>query len=157
MLTRLAADSRGVLADARKIASALRSSTLEAEHLLLAVARRPETAAQRVLVEAGLDYEHARDALAAEFEGSLAAVGISLGDFDLEATPDTSRIPRWGASARLAVQRSATIAGARRDRRITPGHILLGILRAPAGTVPRALDRAGIDRAELSHRVAAAL
>ena len=37
-----------------------------------------------------------------------------------------------------------------------PGHILLALLRAEAGTVPRALKEAGVDRAELNDRVAAA-
>jgi hypothetical protein len=40
---------------------------------------------------------------------------------------------------------------------ITPAHIVLGVLRATLGTVPRTLQRAGIDRGELSRRVATAL
>jgi Clp amino terminal domain, pathogenicity island component len=40
-----------------------------------------------------------------------------------------------------------------------PAHILLGVLRAPTGTVPRALDRVGVDRAcaQLSRLVEAVL
>jgi ATP-dependent Clp protease ATP-binding subunit ClpA len=150
-------ESRKAVAAAREIASELESPTLEAEHLLLALARQPATTAHDLLVEAGLDYDQLRAALDAEFEGTLAAVGITLSDFDLSATASRTRIPRWGASAKLVLERSVKIADGRRDRRITPGHILLGILRAVAGTVPRALDRAGVDRAELSSRVAAAL
>ena len=156
MPRRFVTDSRRVLADARQVASALGSPTLEAEHLLLAVTRRPATTAQ-VLAEAGLDEDRTRQALEDEFEGSLAAVGVSLGQFDLEATADRSRAPRWGTSAKLALRRSATIAQARDDRSVTPGHILIGVLRAPVGTVPRALERAGIDRVALSDRVAAML
>lgn len=156
MFRRFVTDSRRALADARDIASTLESPTLEAEHLLLAMTRRPARTA-RVLGEAGLDEDRARAALDDEFEASLATVGISLGDFDLAATPDRSRVPRWSTSAKVALRRSATIAEARRDRSITPGHILLGVLRAPAGTVPRALERAGIDRIGLSERLAAAL
>jgi ATP-dependent Clp protease ATP-binding subunit ClpA len=144
-------------AGARKIASGLGSPTVEAEHLLLAVARQPGTIAQQVLREAGLDYDRIGEALDAEFEGTLATVGVSLGDFDLSACGGTSRAARWGTSAKLALARSAKIADARRDRRMAPGHIVLGILRAPTGAVPRALERAGIDRVELSDRVAAAL
>lgn len=157
MLKRFAQTSRNVVACAREIASALDSPTLEAEHLLLAVARRPTSAAHHVLVEAGLDYDHFREALAAEFEASLAEVGIFLSDFDLSATGGTVRAPRWGTSAKLALERSAKIADRRRDRRITPGHIVLGVLRPSRGTVPRALEGAGIDRAGLGRRVAAAL
>jgi hypothetical protein len=125
-------------AGARKIASGLGSPTVEAEHLLLAVARQPGTIAQQVLREAGLDYDRIGEALDAEFEGTLATVGVSLGDFDLSACGGTSRAARWGTSAKLALARSAKIADARRDRRMAPGHIVLGILRAPTGTVPRA-------------------
>jgi ATP-dependent Clp protease ATP-binding subunit ClpA len=157
MYKKLVTDSRKVVAGAREIASALESPTLEAEHLLLAVARQPSTTAHGVLAEAGLGYDQVRDALDVEFEGNLAAVGVSLGEFDLTAAGRTSRVPRWGTSAKLALERAAKIADARRNRLITPGHILLGILKAPTGTVPRALERAGIDRAELSHRIAAAL
>jgi ATP-dependent Clp protease ATP-binding subunit ClpA len=157
IVKKLVADSRNVVERARKLASELDSPTLEAEHLLLAVAHQPATAAHRILAEAGLDYDQVRDALELEFEGSLAAVGVALGDFDLTSTAGKARVPRWGTSAKLALERSAKIAGARRDRHITPSHILLGILKAPTGPVPRALDGAGIDRAALSRRVAATI
>ncbi len=154
---KLVADSRQVVKDAREIAAALGAPTLEAEHLLLGLAHRPGTTAQQVLSEAGLDYDRVGAALGAEFEGCLAAVGVSLADFDLPAPRESTRIPRWGTSAKLALQRSAKIAHTRRDRRITPGHLLLGILGSTVGTVARALDRSGIDREELSRRVAARL
>ena len=157
MFKKFATDSRQVVACAREIASGLESPTVEAEHLLLAVARQRATTTQRVLAEAGLDYERIREALGAEFERTLAAVGVALDDFDLTATGETARVVRWGTSAKLALARSAKIADTRRDRHLAPGHILLGILKAPAGTVPRALERAGVDRVELSRRVAAEL
>jgi ATP-dependent Clp protease ATP-binding subunit ClpA len=157
MFKRFVNDSREVVKDARDIASGLESPTLEAEHLLLAVAHRPGTAAQRALAESGLDYEQIENALEAEFEGTLATVGVSLGDFDLRAASGHVGAPRWGTSAKIALQRAAKIADTRRDRGLTPGHIALGVLRAPEGTVPRALDRAGMDRGELGRRVAAAL
>lgn len=157
MFKKFAPDSSRVVADGRAIAASQGSPTLEAEHLLLAAVRRPATAAQHALVTAGLDEDSLHDALEAEFEGSLAAVGVSLREFDLAAGIDPSRTPRWGTSATLALKRGAKIADVRRDRSFTPGHIVLGILRAPAGTVPRALDRAGIDRVQLSTGVEAAL
>ena len=110
MLTRFGTDSRKVVQDARQIAGGLQSPTLEAEHLLLAVARRPATPAHRVLVEAGLGYDEIHDALADEFAGSLAAVGVTLAAFDLTATAETGRTPRWGTSAKLALQRSSKLA-----------------------------------------------
>jgi ATP-dependent Clp protease ATP-binding subunit ClpA len=157
MFRKFSPDSRRAVADARSIAASLGSPTLEAEHLLLAVSRRPHTGAQRALADAGLEEQRLRDALDAEFEGTLAAVGISLRDFDLDATPDRSRTPRWGTSAALALKRGAKIADGRRDRRYMPEHIVIGVLRAPAGTVPRALVRAGLDPVELSTRIEAGL
>jgi len=157
MFARFAAESRAAVQEAREIALRLDSPTVEAEHLLLAVAQEPGSAARAVLAEAGLDYERIRGALDADLEESLAAVGVELAAFDLSSTPTTGRTPRWGASAKLALQRAAKTADARRDRRLLAGHIVLGVLRAPAGTVPRALDRAGVDRAELGRRIAAAL
>jgi hypothetical protein len=48
-------------------------------------------------------------------------------------------------------------AVARSDRRLAGGHILLGVLAAEAGTVPRALALAGVDRDDLRARTQAAL
>ena len=149
--------SRTVVSGAVEIAIELDSRSVEAEHLLLAVARGPASPASQALAGSGLDYRAVRAALEDEFEGTLAAAGVALGDFDLRATPDRARTPRWGASATVALKRANEIADVRRDRRILPGHIVLGVLKAPAGTVPRALERAGIDRTDLGERVAAAL
>ncbi len=157
MFAKFTPDARRLVADARGIAGVLGSPTLEAEHLLLALTRRPATAAQLVLAEAGLDEDALRDALAADFEATLAAVGVVVSEDDLVATVDRTRTPRWGASAALALRRGAKIASGRHDRRYTPAHVALAIVRAPAGTVPRALDRAGIDRVELAVRMEAAL
>ncbi len=154
---RFAAESRKVVTGACKIATELDSSTVEAEHLLLAVARQPASPAHRVLIDAGLDYEALRDALQAEFEASLAVVGVSVADFDIKSTAPRRGPTKWGTSAKVALERCAKIAAARRDRRVLAGHILLGVLRAPAGTVPRALEQAGVDRIALSDRVAGAI
>ena len=65
--------------------------------------------------------------------------------------------PRMAASAKTALDRAVRAAAARRHRRIAAGHILLGVLQAEAGTVPRALALAGVDRTELRQRAAAHL
>jgi D-alanyl-D-alanine carboxypeptidase len=56
-----------------------------------------------------------------------------------------------GTSAKLALERS--VAGASRTRDLRPAHLLLGILSAQVGTVPRALALAGVDREGLASRV----
>jgi Clp amino terminal domain, pathogenicity island component len=40
-----------------------------------------------------------------------------------------------------------------RKEDLRPGHLLLGILQAEVGTVPRVLALAGVDRTELIERV----
>ncbi len=157
MLNRFVKDAREIAADAEGIARRLSSSTIEAEHLLLALAERPRTTAYEALSAAGLEQEALREALDDEYERSLAAVGVSLAAFDLAPVAHATSKPRWAASAKLALERSLKVAAGREDRRIEPAHILLGVLGAPLGTVPRALDGAGIDRIELSRRVEAAL
>jgi D-alanyl-D-alanine carboxypeptidase len=157
MFGTFAAESRKVVESACKIATELESSTVEAEHLLLAVAREPASPAHRMLLDAGLDYDELRQALQAEFEASLAVVGVSVTDFDVRSVARRRGPVKWGTSAKLALSRCAKIAAARRDRRVLAGHIVLGVLRAPAGTVPRALDQAGVDRIALSDRVASAI
>ncbi|GLW08106.1 hypothetical protein Misp01_32360 [Microtetraspora sp. NBRC 13810] len=132
------------------------SAAIEAHHLLLAIAAHPEGGARQVLTSAGLDRRSIRAALDREFEHSLAAAGVSSAAFGL---PRPSRGPdrpgQLGASARLALERGFATAARKKDLR--PAHLLLGILQAQAGTVPRALALAGVDRDGLTTRVRAAL
>lgn len=135
------------------------SSTVEAQHVLLAIAAEPATAAGRVLTSIGLDRRTIRDALDREHAHSLDAAGVSLAGFDLppraEDPPrgDPRRATRLGASVRVALERG--LAGVRRNPR--PAHLLLGILQAQVGTVPRALALSGIDQTELTVRLRQAL
>ena len=48
-----------------------------------------------------------------------------------------------------ALEMSLRISIERGDRRIAVGHVVLGILRPDRGTLPRALDMAGLDRKQL--------
>jgi ATP-dependent Clp protease ATP-binding subunit ClpA len=157
MFERFARDARAAVKDAEADARELGSPTIEAEHLLLALTRQdPATAVGQAFNEAGLDHDSATAALAAERERSLAAVGISIHDFDLPA-PHPSSKPRMAAGAKSALEQSLRISLERADRRIDGGHILLALLRAEAGTVPRALTEAGVDRRELNDLVTAAM
>lgn len=157
MFTRFVKEARAIATQAQTIAHALGSPTIEAEHLLLALAETPATVTHETLADAGLDRQGVLEALDRETERSLTAVGISPAAFDLPPIAPVATKPKWATSAKLALERSFTIASARNDSRIEPGHILLGVLRAPAGTVPRALEMAGVDRLDLARRVEAAL
>lgn len=127
------------------------STTVEAPHLLLAVAADPEPTTGRALAAVGLDERAVRAALDREFEHSLSAVGVSATRFDLPAPSRVPSHPGLGTSARLAVERGVAAGPGRKD--LHPAHLLLGILSAQVGTVPRALALAGVDRADLVARV----
>ncbi|MER6949493.1 Clp protease N-terminal domain-containing protein [Nonomuraea sp. NPDC000554] len=128
------------------------SATVEAQHLLLAIAAERNPVTHQALTSVGLDHQAIRDALDKEFEQSLGAAGVSLAAFDLpRPSPAPKRSANLGASAKLALERGLASATGKKDLR--PAHLLLGILLAEVGTVPRALAAAGVDRADLTARV----
>ncbi|GAA2609430.1 Clp protease N-terminal domain-containing protein [Paractinoplanes durhamensis] len=138
---------KDVLESATEEARRQGAATVEAEHLLLAIA----AAGSPALDAAGLDQAAIRAALDREFAHSLATVGVSAAAFDLPpATPAKDRRLQPGASVRLALERTF-VAAAGRDPQ--PAHLLLGILAAEVGIVPRALALAGFDRVALIARV----
>ena len=149
MITRLAPDARSLFASAETEAHASRSSVVEAEHLLLAMSARPDTDAGRVLATAGLTHDALERALSQEFGASLAAAGVSVIVEDLpRPSPEPPRRLRLSASFKSAMERS--VNAAKGSRQIRPAHLLLGVLGAQAGTVPRALHVAGISQTELA-------
>jgi D-alanyl-D-alanine carboxypeptidase len=139
MFERFTGEARAVVKGADREARCLGSPTIEAEHLLLALA-----ADGRV---PGLEHDDVLAALDAQRERSLRAIGISADAFDLPPAPAVS--PRFAASAKLALARAVKAA----DRRIGANEVLLGVLDAEAGTVPRALEAAGVDAADLRAQV----
>ncbi|WP_419993722.1 Clp protease N-terminal domain-containing protein [Streptomyces boninensis] len=127
------------------------STTIDAHHVLLAMAAEYGSDAQRMLAAAGLGYEPLKKALRQEFAHSLAAAGVSLDDYDLPpATQDPSQRLRLGASFKLAMERLMTTY---RKKDLRSGHLLLSLLKAEAGTIPRALALAGVDRGALIEQV----
>lgn len=143
--------SRAVVVRAREEASALSSTKLEAEHLLLALSREEGSAVSGVLANAGLDHDGIVRALEAELARSLAAVGVSASTVALAERPlPMTGSPRWGTSAKQALQEALSVAKARGERSIRPAHVLLGLLHAREGTVPRMLEEAGVDPAALA-------
>lgn len=139
---------RTILTEAEREARMDHSSTIEAQHLLLAIADQEGTIPQRLLSAAGLDRQGVHDALDREFEHSLSTVGVLPAAFGFSPpSSDPGRSPHIGSSAKLALERGFT--GGVRKRDLQPAHLLLGVLLSEVGTVPRALALAGVDRAEL--------
>ena len=144
------------IADATSEAEASRSATVEAHHLLLAIAAQEGTTGQQVLASVGLDRAALRDALQREFEHSLEAVGVHPAEYALPASRGKpGKPPRFGPSA--SVRLAFTRGMGHGDRNPQPVQLLLGILEAEVGTVPRALALAGVDRTELRRRALEAL
>ncbi len=151
MFERFVADARRVALQANSVAAGLGSSSVEAEHLLVSLAAGDD-AAGHALRDAGLDPQELRDAIQRDFERVLGNVGIDASGVDVSANC-RSDTPRWGASAKQGLERALTEAKRRGDRKIGSEHILLGLLRAEHGAVPRILAAEGIDRDELTGRL----
>ncbi|GAA1763297.1 Clp protease N-terminal domain-containing protein [Agromyces humatus] len=131
------------------------AAKVEAEHLLLSIAASGDAAAQ-ALADAGLDYPAIEAALQDERARALRAAGIEpVSDERLHATRNSR--PVWGASIRDALRRGDFKAhrnrGSAERERLAVADALIGVLRADLGTVPRAIEYAGVDRAALIARL----
>ena len=96
MLERFRKDSRAVVLDAMKEARVRADARIEAEHLLLALARRSAWDAGRVLAEAGIDHDGLRAALDDEVGHTLEAVGVGSGATWIPTRRCRSRVNRVG-------------------------------------------------------------
>jgi D-alanyl-D-alanine carboxypeptidase len=131
------------------------SPTVEAHHLLLAIAASGESGTRQMLASVGWDRAAIRQALDRELESSLIAAGVSVPTGDLPRPRHLDpRSPRLGSSFKLAMERGIRSAGKQGPR---PLHLLIGIVQAPVGTVPRTLALAGVDRAALAERIRGSL
>jgi ATP-dependent Clp protease ATP-binding subunit ClpA len=146
MFNRFAKDARAAVEGAVEIARDIGATSVEAEHLLLAVAHGDSPAA-RALQAHGLDFDGLMCALREETARSLAAVGVSAEP--LGFSPFVER-PRFGTSAKLVLERSLRAALARGEKELTETHLVLAALQPRHGTVPRALECAGVDPAALT-------
>jgi D-alanyl-D-alanine carboxypeptidase len=145
---------RAILDQAGREAGAEGAATVEAQHHLLAIASRTDTDAGQLLQSAGLDGAAIRAALVLERERALLDAGVSPEAARAAATAGaTDPAGQLGTSVQHAIERG--LAGVREAPR--PAHLLLGVLRAELGTVPRALELGGFDRADLLARVRRAL
>ncbi|TCC36849.1 Clp protease N-terminal domain-containing protein [Kribbella sindirgiensis] len=132
------------------------SRTIEAEHVLLAVAALEDSAAARLLADAGLTEDAIRAALDREWEQSLAVAGIAVRMGLLpEATPDGDRDPQIGESTKLLLRRGMDASP--KGARFGSMRILFGLLDSERGRVARALQTAGVDRIALRAKAAEAL
>ena len=146
---------RGIVGASVTEAQARGASLVEAEHLLLALSRETGSPAAAALEAAGLDHAGIETMLRTERDVSLRHAGVEpVPQTRLTASPRTAR-PRWGASAREALVRAHKASSHSHRTRTAETDLLLGILAIELGTVPRALDLAGVDRAAIAARLGA--
>lgn len=131
-------------------AAARGAATVEAEHLLLAMAAVPFGPVSPALQSLGLSPAALVAALTREREGALALVGVDVRSLpEVQSAGDGSRL-RWGQSARLAAERST------REEHPSPEvRMLLGVVRARAGVVPRLLAELDLTVSDVEAAVAA--
>lgn len=139
--SRFTPQAKGVFIAAERLSRRRGDRTLEAEHLLLALAELGEPELAEVDVEAALDRQ---------FEHALSAAGVQV---PIPAPRALKRNPGVGASTKQAIERAFRVSIERGDKKVLRGHMLLGVLAAEEGTVPRALALAGVDRDALAGRV----
>jgi D-alanyl-D-alanine carboxypeptidase len=156
MLSRFAKDAREVVVAAQREARAAGAESVDAEHLLLALTGLPG-AAHRALAGFGLDREGVLHALELEWARSLAAAGVSGPPPRRTSGAGSDGHLPFSPSAKLALERALHHAAIRKDRRIGTGHLLLGVLQATVGTIPRAFEAANVDTDELQAQIEAEL
>jgi ATP-dependent Clp protease ATP-binding subunit ClpA len=157
-MRRFAADARTIVQRAEALARAEGSRSVESEHLLLALTLQKDTDPARLLAGVGLDHDRLREALNGQFRDALTAAGVELSDDEPpRRQTNASQRLRIGQSGKLALQRALAATAQRGDKRLETSHLLLGILRAEHGTVPRALAHAQIDQQQLIASAEAAL
>lgn len=148
MFERFSKGARLTVKRAADIARDDGAGTVEAEHLLLAVVRTSEDQTQSVLWALGIDEASVRAAIDDEFTDSLRSAGVTITPPRPERRRRSST-PRWGQSAKLALERTLKVGIERGDRHLGDRHLALALARAEAGAVPRILRQLGVSPREL--------
>ena len=125
------------------------SAAIEAEHLLLAFAADPSSAAAKALAEVGLDHSAIDAALDEERARSLAFVGVTAASLPTPTARRRLGRPAWGASVKDVMNIMRRAPNRDRKGRSLDVEMLVAILTADLGTVPRALTIAGIERGDV--------
>jgi ATP-dependent Clp protease ATP-binding subunit ClpA len=155
LFNRFTRTARAVVQEAQGEARALGARTIDAEHLLLALSACP--ALREPMETCGAGHDALVEALELEVATALQTVGISVADYGPPPPVPVFGDLRFGTSAKRALEQTLRVAVRRDDHRIEAGHLLLALLQMERGTVPRALELAGVNSHELADRAAATL
>ena len=135
---RLTRDMRAMSERAALDARRLRASSVESEHLFAAIAAGCFGAASQALAHLGISHSAVVAAIEREHASALALAGVRSHALPPPTAPEDR--PAWGRSAMRAAERSCDENGPD-DPRL---RVLLGIVHAEAGVMPRVLQELGV-------------
>ena len=153
---------KALLTDAERIAREMGEQEPGAEHLLLSAIELPDASAARALARLGLDADRVRSALRQEQADALVSAGVPRDTAEAMAEPTplgvsgTPLLYRAGPSGRAVMQETSKLASSAKQR-LAGAHVVLAVAGLERGTVPRALDRLGVDRQQLADAARAEL
>jgi ATP-dependent Clp protease ATP-binding subunit ClpA len=143
-----------LLTDAELVARRMGDERPSAEHLLLASMTLPDGTASGALQRLGVDADRLAGAIRDEHASALVAAGIDAStaaamSADQPVTPARgSGVYRSNPSAQELFQAAGAAARAA-GQRLAGAHVVLAAAELEHGTLARALDRLGVDRATL--------
>jgi ATP-dependent Clp protease ATP-binding subunit ClpA len=151
-----------LLTDAERIAREMGEEEPAAEHLLLSAIGLPDGSAARALDRLGTDADAIRAALREEQADALVAAGVPRATAEAMADPvplgpaGAPLLYGAGPSARDVFQEAGKLARSSKQR-LVGAHVVAAIAGLERGTMPRVLDRLGVDRARLADAARAEL
>jgi ATP-dependent Clp protease ATP-binding subunit ClpA len=144
-----------LLTDAERIAREMGEEEPGAEHLLLSAIGLPDGSAGRALSTLGIDADRIRTALREEQADALVAAGVPRGTAEAMAEPTplgpagAPLLYGAGPSAREVFQEAGELARSSKQR-LAGAHVVVAVAGLERGTMPRVLDRLGVDRRQLT-------
>jgi ATP-dependent Clp protease ATP-binding subunit ClpA len=151
-----------LLTDAERIAREMGEEEPGAEHLLLSAIGLSDGSAGRALGRLDLDADRIRAALRGEQADALISAGIPRETAEDMAAP-TPLGPAGapilygaGPSAREVFQEAGRLARSSKER-LAGAHVVAAVAGLERGTMPRVLDRLGVDRQQLADAARAEL
>jgi ATP-dependent Clp protease ATP-binding subunit ClpA len=143
-----------LLTDAERIAREMGEEEPGAEHLLLSAIDLPDGSAGRALGSLGVDADRIRTALREEQADALVAAGVARETVDAMADPTplgpggAPILYGAGPSAREVFQEAGKLARSSKQR-LAGAHVVIAVAGLERGTMPRVLDRLGVNRQQL--------
>lgn len=153
---------RQLLTDAERIAREMGEEEPAAEHLLLSSMGLPDGTASAALGMVGVDADRVRAALREEQADALVAAGVEKETAEAMAEPrplgaaGAPLLYGAGPSAREVFQEAGRLARSSRQQ-LVGAHVVIAAANLERGTVPRILDRLGVERQRLTDAARAQL